>query len=238
MTVKLRISILVVFFASILVMRVPRDAIVSGACSQGDDVNTLAVEPSLEQEFENPPPAARPEVLWMWMGGNISNSGITRDLEALKDAGFGGATVFSLADVCTPWAGVISNCPTPEIVTFNEKWWKLVRHAASEARRLGLRFGVHNCAGYESSGGPWIMPELSMQEVVWAETRVSGELNFSGTLARAKPNLRAMQPFPVYNPTTGKLEKPEIAARREFYRDIAVLALPAAGVVTRKKLSI
>ncbi len=26
----------------------------------------------------------------MWMGGNVSRSGITRDLEALRDAGFGG----------------------------------------------------------------------------------------------------------------------------------------------------
>jgi hypothetical protein len=186
--------------------------------------------------FLNPPRAARPQVLWMWMGGNVSSNGLTRDLEALRAAGFAGATVFSLADVCTPWAGIISNSPSPEVVTFTEPWWRLVRHAAGEARRLGLDFGVHNCAGYESSGGPWITPELSLQEVVWSETRVNGGTNFSGLLERARPDLRARQPFPVWNPTNGKLEKPEVPARREFYRDLAVLALPASGVAARENI--
>ena len=38
--------------------------------------------------FSNPPEAARPGVLWMWMGSNLSKDGITKDLEALKKAGF------------------------------------------------------------------------------------------------------------------------------------------------------
>jgi hypothetical protein len=202
----------------------------------GFTLGTLACADELEKVFQNPPATARPQVLWMWMGGSVSSNGITRDLEALRDAGFGGATMFSLADSCTPWAGVISNCPTPEVVTFTEPWWKLVRHAAGEARRLGLDFGIHNCAGYESSGGPWITPELSMQEVVWSETRIGGGTNFSGTLAKAKPDLRAVQPFPVFNPTTGRIEKPEVPARREYYRDIAVLALSADGIVAREKV--
>jgi hypothetical protein len=37
----------------------------------------------------------------MWMGSNVSSNGITRDLQALHDAGFGGATLFSLADLLT-----------------------------------------------------------------------------------------------------------------------------------------
>src|SRR5947209_20315998 len=88
--------------------------------------------------FNSPPDSARPYGLWMWMGCNISKSGITRDLEALKDAGFGGATIFSLADTTTPWAGAILKSPTPQIVAFTNPWWDMVRHAASEARRLGL----------------------------------------------------------------------------------------------------
>ena len=190
----------------------------------------------LEARFENPPAAARPQVLWMWMGGNVSSNGITRDLEALRDAGFGGTMIFSLADVCTPWAGIISNCPTPQVVTFTDPWWKHIRYAAIVSKRLGLDLGVHNCAGYESSGGPWITPELSMQEIVWGETHVRGGVTFSGTLAQAKPDLHAVQPFPVHNPVTGRLEKPEVPARREFYRDVAVLALPVSGIVARTNI--
>lgn len=42
-----------------------------------------------------------------------------------------------------------------------------------------------------------------------------------------------MQLFPLYNPNTGKVEKPEIPERKTFYRDIAVLAMPADGIVAK-----
>ncbi len=80
--------------------------------------------------FARPRDSARPYVLWMWMGCNISQPGITKDLEAMMDAGIGGATIFSLSDSTIPWAGVIGKSPTPEIVAFTP-WWKMVRHAAS-----------------------------------------------------------------------------------------------------------
>jgi hypothetical protein len=190
-----------------------------------------AGEPSAEKVFLAPPASARPAVMWMWMGSNITPSGITNDLEKLRDAGFGGTLVFSLADVCTPWARDIAKAPHPEVVAFTPPWWKLVRHAASESLRLGLDFGIGNCAGYESSGGPWITPELSMQEVVWSETRVSGGAAFTGVLPLPAPDPHANQMFPVWNPENGKLEKPEVPARLSFFRDIAVLALPATGPV-------
>lgn len=192
----------------------------------------ISVASDPEPWFRQPPKEVRPEVLWMWMGSNISSRGITRDLEALKDAGYGGATLFSLADTCTPWAGVIANSPTPNIVAFTDPWWELIRQAATKAKQLGLNFGIHNCPGYESSGGPWITPERSMQELVWSELPVHGPTSFSAVLPRAQPDLHAVQPYPVFNPTTSRLEKPEIPARRSYYRDIAVLALPATGSVT------
>ena len=191
-------------------------------------VPALAAE-DLENVFLHPPAAARPQVYWMWMGCNVSADGITGDLEALKDAGFGGTVGVSLADICTPWPCRITNSPTPNVIAFSEPWWKLVRHAAEESQRLGLEFGIGNCAGYETSGGPWITPELSMQEVVWSETRFSGPGKLSGDLPKPQPDLRGHQPFPVYNGDTGKLEKPDVPGRRTFFRDIAVLAVPAAG---------
>jgi len=190
----------------------------------------------LEKSFLEPPDSARPRVLWMWMGSNISKDGITRDLEALKAAGFGGTTMFSLADTTTPWAGVIAKSPTPEIVAFSEPWWALVRHAARESARLGLDFGMFNGPGYESSGGPWITPDLSMQEIVWSEKPVYGPGLFQGALARPAVDPRANMPFPVFNPETGRVEKPEIPSRRTFYNDVAVLALPAEGVVSEDKV--
>ena len=191
---------------------------------------------TIDDAFQNPPPVAKSRVMWMWMGSNVSKEGITSDLEALKAAGFGGAMMFALSDICTPWASGIQKSPTPELVAFTDPWWKLVRHAAEESNRLGLDFGMGNCPGYETSGGPWITPELSMQEIVVSKTPVKGPGKASLLLERAKVDPHANQMFPFYNPYTGVLEKPLVKARETFYRDIAVLALPASGVVAKDKV--
>jgi (4-O-methyl)-D-glucuronate---lignin esterase len=190
----------------------------------------------LASRFADPPSDARPWVYWMWMGSNISTNGIAGDLRALKDEGFGGTVMVSLADICTPWPAPIANSPTPDIVTFNNKWWQMVRFAAQESHRLGLQFGFHNCAGYETSGGPWITPDLSMQEAVWSETKFTGPGKFTSTLPRPTVDIHADQPFPVYIDDTGRLEKPEVPARQTYFRDIAVLAVPASGVIATNQI--
>lgn len=81
-------------------------------------------------------------------------------------------------------------------------WRELFQHACREADRLGLQLNMNNDAGWCGSGGPWITPDLSMQTIVWTETVVEGPQQYAGQLA---------QPPAV----------------RDFYRDIAVLAMPA-----------
>ncbi len=81
-------------------------------------------------------------------------------------------------------------------------WRELFAHLCAEARRLGLEISMNNDAGWCGSGGPWITPERSMQKVVWSETTLEGGRPFDGVLAPPK-------------------------AERGFYRDIAVLAMPA-----------
>lgn len=186
-----------------------------------------AIDP--EAAFRSPDESAKPGVWWHWMGSNVSAEGITQDLEALADAGFGGATIFGMSDVCTPWAGRIENSPTPGLVAFTDPWWKLVAHAAAEGRRLGIDVGVHNCPGYESTGGPWIPPELSMLEIVWSETSAEGPGRVRLDLPRPEVDPRSRTEFPVYNGDTGTLERPEIPERTTFFRDVAMLAVPAEG---------
>ena len=185
----------------------------------------------LQTIFQSPPEQAKPGVLWMWMGSNISAAGITKDLEALKAAGFNRATMFSLADTTTPWAGEIKNSPTPDIIAFTEPWWKLVRHAAEEAQRLGIEFGMHNCPGYTASGGPWIPPELSMQQLCHSTKEVAGPAHVTLDLPRPTIDPRAVMPYPMYSPLTGLVEKPEVPARKTYYQDVAIVALPTTGTV-------
>ena len=84
--------------------------IVIGALAQGPD--------RLEQAFKSPPDSAKPGVMWMGMGCNLSTQSITRDLQALHEAGFRRTLMFSLADTTTPWAGKIGNSPTPDIIAW------------------------------------------------------------------------------------------------------------------------
>jgi hypothetical protein len=52
----------------------------------------------LDEIFANPPESAKPGVLWMWMGCNLSSTESPATLSA-ENAGFNRTTMFSLADV-------------------------------------------------------------------------------------------------------------------------------------------
>lgn len=187
--------------------------------------------------FQSPPDSARPSALWMWMGSNISKEGISRDLEAMRESGIGSATIYSLADTLTPWACEILKSPTPDIIAFTEPWWEMILHAAQEAQRLGLELILHNCAGYESSGGTWIPPELSMQELVWSQTRVRGGTTFSGSLPHPVVDLHPTDPYPrVFIPSEGGIGIPEVEAKKTFLKEIAILAVPASGDVELQQI--
>jgi len=48
------------------------------------------------KEFKSPAPANRPITYWMWLNGNITKEGITKDLEAMKSSGINGTLMFSV----------------------------------------------------------------------------------------------------------------------------------------------
>ena len=59
--------------------------------------NVSAAPPDpLAAGFHNPPDSARPQTWWHWMNGNITKVGITKDLEAMKQIGLGGATIVNV----------------------------------------------------------------------------------------------------------------------------------------------
>ncbi len=75
------------------------------------------------------------------MGRNVTRESITGDPEALKDTGFGGATMCSLADVSNRWGCPIADSPLPEIIPYSsDAWRELLHHTAREAHRLGLEY--------------------------------------------------------------------------------------------------
>ena len=59
-----------------------------------DKTGLHAARPTLEEGFKSPPMDARPQTWWHWMNGNVSKAGITADLEAMKEIGLGGVSLF------------------------------------------------------------------------------------------------------------------------------------------------
>src|ERR1041385_3349759 len=93
---------------------------------------------NLEKNFHNPPPSARPWVLWFWLNGNSTSNGITADLEAMKRAGIGGVAIMDV-DQGVPAGPVEFGTPA---------WVALFRHMCGEAARLGLQVNMNNDAGW------------------------------------------------------------------------------------------
>ena len=126
--------------------------------------------------FQNPPKESAPWVYWYWMRGAVSREGITADLEAMKEIGYGGVYLFFIQDAPDP---PLFDPPARQMTPV---WWDLVRHAVQEADRLGLPMGLHTCDGFSIAGGPWITPEKSMQKLVWTSILVEGGRNIDQDL--------------------------------------------------------
>ena len=156
-------------------------------------VNSLA---DIEKFFLNPPGEARPWVFWQWMNGNITREGITLDLEAMARMGIGGALCFNNA------VGI----PKGPVDYASKEWLDLTEHAAKQANRLGLKLMLHNSPGYSGTGGPWVTPEMSMQQLVWSELLVKSD----GT----KLSLKLPKPM----------------AKHGYYQDAMIVAYPSLKV--------
>lgn len=147
--------------------------------------------------FAQPPPAVRPSTFWHWMNANVTREGITLDLEAMAKVGLGGVMIFDGGDYL----------PAGRADYLQPHWRELMTHAIKEGNRLGIEVGIHNAPGWSSSGGPWVTPEQSMQQLVWSETTVAGGSRVAVPLARPQANAG-------------------------FYRDAFVIAFPALAAET------
>ncbi|WP_248722493.1 glycosyl hydrolase [Seonamhaeicola sp. ML3] len=145
----------------------------------------------LETNFKNPPQASKPRTWYHVNSGNASKEGFTKDLQAIKEAGIGGVLVFNVS----------MGLPEGDVKYNSKEHRDILSHAAKECEKLGLSFGVHNCDGWTSSGGPWVTPENAMKIVVHSEQIVEGGKNVKIKLA----------------------QPPQ---RHNFYKDIAVVAYP------------
>ena len=167
--------------------------------------------PTEEQSVRYTADDARPWTFWYWMYGAVTPEGITADLEAMKQVGLGGAYLMPIkgVDQGPEYEGQAQQL-TPE-------FWEMVDHSMKEAKRLGLRLGMHICDGFALAGGPWIAPQESMQKIVWSDTIIRG-----GNIER--------------------LPLPQLEGYEGYSEDIATYAIPLgkqpADVVMRPVISL
>ena len=192
---------------------------------------------SLEQGFEHPPDSAKPRAWWHWMNGNVTEPGITADLEWMHRTGIAGMQMFD------------GNLGTPvfvekRLVWMTPPWKSAFRHAGAEADRLGLEMAMAASGGWSETAGPWVKPEEAMKKVVWSEIQVRGPKKFAGLLPHPPSvngrfqNLPAPADFefPPQPPLPGEKPQPKLPPPPPdptFYADSVVLAFRLPKVEVR-----
>lgn len=182
------------FFAPTLFAKPPVPAVF-------DELNaTLEAQEPLENGWENPPRLARTRVWWWWLNGNTDKAAITRELEAMKEVGLGGANIIDAGG-----DNQDGNRRLPKGPTFGSpEWIELFRHAIAEADRLGLEMGFNIQSGW-NLGGPAVKPEESSKRIGFTSTEAEGG-------------------------RTIELSLPSPEAVGGFQADVAVLAVPVGPV--------
>jgi hypothetical protein len=166
---------------------------------------------TLRDAFTTPPDSAKPRVWWHWMNGNVTQEGIRADLEWMKRVGVGGLQHFD------------ANLQTPQVVAdrrvfMSGPWRADFRFAAQEAERLGLELAIASSGGWSLSGGPWVKPQQAMKKLVWSTAVIAGGRHLTTRLPAPPAVAGPFQDIPA-----------EGKDATTFYRDVIVLAYPAAA---------
>jgi hypothetical protein len=84
-----------------------------------------------------------------------------------------------------------------------DAWHEHIQYAITTAAELDIELVMMNGAGWATSGGPWNDVEHSMKMIVWSKQHVAGGSTWTGRL-------------------------PQPSTQLDYYRDVALLAVPTA----------
>jgi hypothetical protein len=109
---------------------------------------------------------------------------ITRDLEEMKDKGYGGASIFDAGSSSYQAARKTAAGP----VFMGPAWMELYKHTVREADRVGIELSVNVQSGW-NPGAPSITPEFAMKKIVWSEVDIAGGKKVSIELPQPEKKL-------------------------------------------------
>ncbi len=161
-----------------------------------------ATSTDLDKGWQEPPLDARLRAYWWWLNSNVTKEAITRDLEEMRQKGFGGALICDAGG-----AEQDGNDRVPHGPTFmSPEWRELYKHTLREADRLGLEMSLNILSGW-NLGGPSVTADDAAKKLTWSEQMVHG-------------------------PGTIKVRLPQPRTRDDYYRDLFVVGFPIRTTTT------
>lgn len=128
----------------------------------------------MQKKFTETPKEQPLAVYWYWLDGNISEEGVVKDLQAMKQVGINRVQIGMIGDG--------QGAPRGPVRMFTDKWWKIMHTMFKTASELNIEVGLFNCPGWSQSGGPWVKPEQSMRYLAAVNETVQGPVKFNGKL--------------------------------------------------------
>ena len=178
---------------------------------------SYASKSTLLENFQTPPATAKPQIWWHWLDGNISQSGIEKDLAWMHKIGLGGVQNFN------------ASMGTPQIVPkrldyMSPQWKSAFAEAVASAKAKGMAFTISSSAGWSETGGPWVQPKDGMKKLVWSEETLVGGEAFDGELPKPPSKTGPYQGLRFRDPLApnDNFHKPT------YYQDVAILAYPVS----------
>lgn len=161
--------------------------------------------------FQSPPTYAYPNVYHWWLGGHVDSLRLKEEIQAFKDAGIAGFTIFEIGSRDTVLVGT-----GPEFL--GKESLKTIRFAVEEAGKLGLEVGLNTASSW-NAGGNWMTPEHAAKSIYQSKIILNG-----GSRQRIKI------PFPEIPETDPRGRKRMIEfdkdGRPVYSEEIVVLAIP------------
>ena len=106
------------------------------SCNNKNQINSGKFQ-QIKSDFTIPNDSNTVWCYWYWINDDVSKEGITKDLEAMKKAGIGGALIGNINPAHKDG----------KVPMLSENWWSHMVHAVEEGKRIGVDIGVFNCPG-------------------------------------------------------------------------------------------
>ncbi len=159
----------------------------------------------LDDGFLRPPAQARPHVYYLWLNGYVNHDYMDRELQQLRDAGIGGLCVFDMGA-----RGAEHGRPPAGPAFLSDESVRSIGRLVRKAGELGMEVDLSVSSSWDM-GGSWVRPEDGSMALFHSEVEIEGPREFNGEL-----------PWPPLPDLTPK----DAAGVPEFYREVAVLAVP------------